>query len=109
MQGYAARAVTGSQFHLLNLEIRQRIRNIERGLGTLPIYVRRIHAAALVDVGTAFTDDVSRDDVKVAVGGVLRLDALFGYFVPGAVELGYAHGLSSDGVGQTWLRLTGTL
>ncbi|MCE9576640.1 MAG: DPP IV N-terminal domain-containing protein [Deltaproteobacteria bacterium] len=109
LHGYDARAVSGSQFHLLNLELRQRIADVERGVGTLPFYVRRVHAAALLDVGTAFDGDPTRDDVKVALGGVLRVDALFGYFVPGAFELGYAHGLTSDGVGQTWLRLTGTL
>jgi hypothetical protein len=109
LRGYPARAVSGSQFHLLNLELRQRIADVERGIATLPIYVRRLHVAGLIDVGTAFSGHATTDNVKVALGAAIRLDALFGYFVPGAFELGYAHGLSSDGVGQTWLRLTGTL
>jgi len=110
LHGYKPRSVTGSQFHLANLEFRQSLVDVERGLGTLPLYVKRLHAALLVDVGTAVERSfVPGEDVKVSVGGALRMDALFGYFVPGAFELGYAHGLTSDGIGQMWLLLTGTI
>jgi WD40 repeat protein len=110
LHGYPSRSVTGSQFHLANLELRQNLTRVEHGVETLPIYLQRMHAALLVDVGTAWSGpyDVS-EDLKVSVGGVLRLDALFGYFVPGTLEVGYAHGLTGGGVSQTWLLLTGTL
>jgi Tol biopolymer transport system component len=109
LHGFKPRTVSGAQYHLLNLEYRSSILDVERGLGTLPVYVKRLHFAGLLDVGTAFERHPTTDDVKVSVGGALRLDALFGYFVPGSFEVGYAHGLTRGGVGQTWLLLTGTL
>ncbi len=110
LRGYEPRAVQGNQFHLLNLEYRQELLQIERGLGTLPIYFRRISIAGLSDVGTAFDNQLDIDrNVKASVGGALRLDAFFGYFVPGTFEIGYSHGLTSDGVGEGWFLLTGSL
>jgi WD40-like Beta Propeller Repeat len=109
LHGFPPRTVTGSQFHLLNVEYRHGIVDVERGLGTIPLYVKRLHAALLLDAGTAFERTISSDDLRLSVGGALRLDALFGYFVPGAFEIGYAQGLTKGGAGQAWLLLTGTL
>jgi hypothetical protein len=109
LHGFQPRSVVGAQFHLANLELRGTIAEIERGLGTLPLYVKRFHAAVLVDAGTAFETRFSTDDIKLSVGGALRLDALFGYFIPGALEVGYAHGFGVGGQDQVWMLLTGTL
>lgn len=110
LRGFPTRSIAGNQFHLLNVEYRQEVFAIERGLATLPVYLRRLHVGLLSDVGTAFdtTFDFDRN-FRASVGGVLRLDAFFGYFVPGTFELGYARGLTAGGVGQTWFLLTGTL
>jgi hypothetical protein len=110
LRGYPARAIVGNQYHLLNLEYRQELWQVEHGLSTLPIYLRRVHVAALTDAGTAFdqTFDASAN-FKMSVGGALRLDAYFGYFVPGTFEIGYSHGLMAGGVDETWLLLTGSL
>ena len=110
LHGYNTRAVSGNQYHLANLEYRQELWIIERGLGTLPIYIRRLHMAALSDLGTAYNDtDDFAHDLRWSVGGALRLDAFFGYFVPGTFEIGYAHGLIQGGVGETWFLLTSSL
>jgi hypothetical protein len=110
LRGYAPRTVAGNQFHLLNTEYRQELFLIEHGLGTLPIYFRRVTMAVLADAGTAFETTFEADrDLRASLGGALRFDAFFGYFVPGTFEIGYAHGLTSDGVGEGWLLLTGSL
>jgi len=110
LRGYEPRTVQGNQFHLLNLEYRQELLQIERGLGTLPIYVRRISIAGLADVGTAFDTELEVDrNLRYSIGGALRLDAFFGYFVPGTFEIGYARGLTDEGVGEGWFLLTGSL
>jgi len=109
LRGYEPRAVTGNQFHLANIEYRQRIAIIEKGLSTLPFYVRQLHFAALLDVGNAFSDAIDLSKFKVAVGGALRLDMVFGYFIPGSLDIGYSQGLTADGIGEYWLLLTGTL
>jgi hypothetical protein len=110
LRGYPVRSIVGNQFHLLNLEYRQELWNIEHGLATLPVYFRRMHVAALSDVGTAYDTSFSASrDVRWSVGAALRVDAYFGYFVPGTFEIGYARGLTEGGIGQTWLLLTGSL
>ena len=48
-------------------------------------------------------------DLRWSVGGALRLDAYFGYYVPGTFEIGYAHGLIQGGIDETWFLLTGSL
>jgi len=75
-----------------------------------PVYLRRLHFAILSDTGTAFdtTFDASRD-LRTSLGAALRLDAFFGYFVPGTFEIGYARGLTDGGINETWFLLTGSL
>ena len=110
LRGYAVRSVVGNQYHLLNLEYRQELWQIERGLGTLPIYLRRLNLAVL----TGCRDRVRRrrstpaKDVRWSVGAALRLDAYFGYFVPGTFEIGWARGLIEGGLDETWFLLTGS-
>ncbi|MEJ7597445.1 MAG: hypothetical protein WKG01_06005 [Kofleriaceae bacterium] len=110
LRGYPSRVLAGNQFHLLNLEYRQELWQIERGIDTLPVYLRRLHVAALADVGTAFDAPFDFDrHVRASLGGALRLDAFFGYFVPGTLEIGYAHGLQAEGISEMWFLLTGSL
>jgi len=110
LRGYPARTIVGNQFHLLNAEYRQELWQIEHGVATLPVYFRRLHMAVLADAGTAFDVrfDASRN-LRTSLGAALRVDAFFGYFVPGTFELGFSRGLQSGGVTQTWLLLTGSL
>lgn len=110
LRGYPGRTVFGNQFHLLNVEYRQELWQIERGLATLPIYIRRLTMAALGDAATAFdTSFVASRDLRYSVGGALRVDAFFGYFVPGTFELGYSRGLTKEGIDEVWFLLTGSL
>ena len=110
LRGYPIRTVIGNEYHLLNVEYRQELFQIEHGLQLLPIYLRRVHLGLLADAGTAFDDqfDVHKN-LRVALGGALRMDAFFGYFVPGTFEIGYAHGLTSQGISEMWLLLTGSI
>ncbi|HEY5950945.1 MAG TPA: hypothetical protein VIV40_35880, partial [Kofleriaceae bacterium] len=110
LRGYPGRTVAGNQFHLLNLEYRQELYNIERGLSTLPVYLRRLHFAIMSDTGTAFDTTFDRNrDLRTSLGAALRLDAFFGYFVPGTFEIGYSRGLINGGINETWFLLTGSL
>ncbi len=106
LRGFEPRSVAGNIFHLMNVEYRHQLLEIERGASTLPVFVKRLHAAALIDVGTAYDGPFAREDLRYSVGGAVRLDTFVGYFVPGSFELGYSHGLSQDGIGEGWLLLT---
>jgi len=109
LRGYGPRAAIGRQYHLANVEYRQELYDFDRGISTLPYYVRRLHFALLLDVGDAYNGSFEPENLKVSVGGALRLDMLFGYFAPAAIDIGYARGLTNGGVGETWLLLTGEL
>lgn len=110
LRGYPSRVVTGNQVHLLNLELRRELWSIERGLATLPLYLRRLTLGVLGDLGTAFdtTFDLDRH-LKRSIGGALRLDAFFGHFIPGTFEAGVARGLDTGGITESWFLLTGSL
>src|SRR3569623_2889894 len=110
LHGYPSRSIAGNQYHLLNLEYRQELWQIEHGLGTLPVYIRRMHLGILSDTGTAYdTKFDASTNLRTSIGAALRVDAFFGYFVPGTFELGYARGMIGNGVNDTWFLLTGSL
>ncbi|HSS00378.1 MAG TPA: hypothetical protein VLM79_25140, partial [Kofleriaceae bacterium] len=110
LRGYPPRVIAGNQYHLLNTEYRQELLQLEHGLATLPLYLRRINLALLGDAGVAYDSTfVASRDLRVSLGAALRLDAFFGYFVPGTFEIGYARGLAHDGINETWFLLTGSL
>lgn len=109
LRGYEARSLRGRHFALANLEYRHMLWRLERGVSTLPFYIRRLHLAALVDAGDAWDEDPGLDRLAVSTGAALRLDVVLGYFVPGSFEVGYSRGLTHDGVNEFWTLLTGTL
>jgi hypothetical protein len=110
LRGYKTREIVGNQFHLLNLEYRQELWRVEHGVSTLPIYIRRLHLALLSDTGAAWDGEFDADrNLRTSLGAALRLDAFFGYFVPGTFEFGYAHGLTDTGISEAWFNLTGSL
>jgi hypothetical protein len=109
LRGYEPRAAVGRQMHLLNLEYRDQLWNIERGLSTLPIYLRRVQFAGLLDAGDAFDGEIDPSNFKISMGAALRINMVIGYFVPGALDIGYSRGLTSGGINEWWMLLTGTI
>lgn len=109
LRGYPAGALSGNQYHLANLEYRVPLVDIEKGVSTLPFYFRRLHLAALLDVGDAFDGDFRPGELRVAAGAALRLDMSFGFYVPGSFDLGVARGLTHGGSNEVWLLLTSGL
>jgi hypothetical protein len=109
LRGYEPRSVFGRTFHLLNLEYRQILVEVEHGLATLPVYLRRVHVAGLFDLGNAYDGGFELGELKPALGAAVRTDVVFGYFAPGSFDIGYARGLTEDGQNEFWLLLTGTL
>ncbi len=106
LRGYPIRIQSGNTFHLANVEYRHQLATIERGASTLPFYLRRLHGAILVDAGTAYDGDFDVTALKPSIGGALRCEALFGYFVPGTFEIGVSRGLADGGQTDLWFLLT---
>jgi hypothetical protein len=97
LRGYPPGKFYGDQFHLLNVEYRMPLYEIERGMSSLPLYFNFVHLAAFCDVGKAFFGDLKLDELKVGVGGELLLEFVIGYFVPLTLRVGFARGLMAEG------------
>jgi Tol biopolymer transport system component len=105
LRGFPVRA--GDQLHVLQAEYRFLISRINRGLSTLPIFARRVHAAVFSDVGDAFFGRFDPKNVSAGVGAELRLDWAGGlsYGANYTLRLGVAYGLTGGGVLQWYSTL----
>ncbi len=109
LRGFGNGIARGAHFHLANLELRRELITVEKGIGSLPLYLRRLHVAALFDVGNTWRETVDATDLRAALGGALRLDAVFGYFSSGSFDLGIARGFGEGSETEMWFLLTSTL
>jgi hypothetical protein len=91
--------VVGRHAAVVNLDYRVPLMRIERGAGTLPVFVRTLHGALFTDVGHAWNAGFDRRDVRASLGGELSCDVVLGYVLP----LTFAAGVAwvSEGRGVT--------
>ncbi|HLK38552.1 MAG TPA: hypothetical protein VKU41_17440 [Polyangiaceae bacterium] len=101
LRGYPVPEEVGHYYGLFNAEYRFPILNVDRGLSTLPFFVDRIAGAAFVDYGSAF-DDPRTAEFKTGVGGELWFDLTLGYILNFTFRAGYARGLASGGIDDTY-------
>lgn len=104
LRGYPPGAFLGNRFALANLEYRAPIATLDRGLWTLPFFVRRLHAAATFDCGLA-ADRLRLADFRPSAGAELRADLVLGYAVGVGVRLGYARGFGTGGIHEVFFGL----
>jgi len=97
LRGYKPGLVYGEQYHLINLEYRFPVLEVQKGIASLPIFLSHVHAAVFVDFGDAFFGDFDPQNLKVGVGGELLVELIIGYFVPSTFRIGYARGLMEPG------------
>jgi hypothetical protein len=74
----------------VNLDYRFPLMRIERGAGTLPIFARVVHGALFVGAAHAWDTTFRGQDVRVAAGAELSLDAVIGYVLPVTFTTGAA-------------------
>ncbi len=105
LRGYARGAVRGDLFQLINGEFRFSLFDVERGLSTTPAYLRRVHAALLIDSAMASSERTKA--FGVSLGASLRMDYQLGYFRQGTIDVGYSRGLQGvDAQHEWWLLIT---
>jgi Tol biopolymer transport system component len=80
----------GSRAAVFNVDYRVPVARVERGLGTLPFFLRNLHAAAFVDVGHAWSDGFRSADIRSSLGAEISLDTVLGYFLPVTLTAGGA-------------------
>jgi Tol biopolymer transport system component len=108
LRGYPANVVTGTHFQLLNGEYRFPLWDMDEGLSTLPLFFKRLKGAVFADSGIAGSrSDMHFSNLRTSVGAELTLDTTMGYSFSSPFRVGYARGLSQDGVSEWYLRYGG--
>jgi len=108
LRGYARSQFVGARFLLANAEYRAPVLYLERGVETLPVFIRSVTAVGFADYGGAFTalnPDHPLDDLQLGLGAELWVELTFGYVANANVRVGYARGTDSSAVdgGQRYL------
>ncbi|MCA9715708.1 MAG: PD40 domain-containing protein, partial [Myxococcales bacterium] len=104
LRGFSPGALQGNYYSVLNAEYRIPIADVERGLGSLPLFMRRILVAGFTDFGGAWSGPFTADVIKVGVGASLILSFKIGYAETVNVFFTYAHGFD-DVFGIDYFRM----
>jgi outer membrane protein assembly factor BamA len=106
LRGYAPGQFVGTAYNLLNAEYRFPLLYADRGLSTLPVFLRTVSGVLFFDYGGAYNKLDPNHPFELfhgSVGGELWIDGVTGYFVQNNLRLGYARRLDSDDKGfQTY-------
>ena len=114
LRGFRRSSFSGDAYVLGTAEIRVPVADVQVGAWTLPLYLRRLHAAAFADVGDAF--DVGpgarasrRFTLHAGAGLEARAELVLGYILPTDLRLGCARGIedSREAVLDCYLALGG--
>ncbi len=73
---------------VVNLDYRFPLARIQRGAGTLPVFVRSVHGAVFVDGGHAWDMGFSAREARLAFGVELSVDTVLGHSLPLTVGSG---------------------
>lgn len=90
MRGIEGEDIAGSRAFVINLDYRVPLWRIDRGAGTLPIFLRTIHGALFADGGQAWSERYDADDFSVTTGAELSIDTFVGYALPLTFSAGVA-------------------
>lgn len=110
LRGYPDGAESGRRFVSGSVEYRLPLWHPQRGLYSLPFFVRSFHLTAFADAGHAWSGTFRWDDLKTGAGGALGADLVVGHALPLTVTAGVAHGFAhsddprTDGETQFYFR-----
>ncbi len=98
LRGYRPGQFIGSQYNLYNAEYRFPLLYLDRGVSTLPVFLRTLSGVVFADFGGAFSG-LSRtdpwDSYHLAAGAELWLDLVTGYDINLNLRLGHGQGTDS--------------
>lgn len=109
LRGYPPRAYSGAEYLLQNIEYRIPLLKPDRGISTLPIYLRRIDGNLFLDYGGAFDtfkmhklalftngELLYSPQLHASLGAELWIGTTLGYGLNIQFRLGYAYGFSPE-------------
>jgi outer membrane protein assembly factor BamA len=82
LRGFEEEDVVGTRAVVFNLDYRAPLLRIDRGIGTVPLFFRALHAAVFVDAGHAWIDEARSADARVAIGAEISMDTVVGFTLP---------------------------
>jgi outer membrane protein assembly factor BamA len=78
LRGFDESDVFGDHAAVLNVDYRVPLAWVQRGVGTLPFFLRSIHGAIFADVGHAWDDTFRAADLRRSLGAELSFDTVLG-------------------------------
>ncbi len=96
LRGYRRGQFGGRYFFVGNMEYRIPLADVDRGLGTLPMFLRRVVLIPHSDVGSAWTAPIQFSDLHWSAGGALVFSFRMGYLENIELFLDYAHGFDDE-------------
>ncbi|MBW8713679.1 MAG: BamA/TamA family outer membrane protein, partial [Acidobacteria bacterium] len=90
LRGFESDTVAGNHAAVTNVDYRFPLQRIERGSGTIPLFLRTIHAAVFADAGNGWNGSFRWQDVRVSAGGELSIDTVVGFGLPLSFTAGVA-------------------
>jgi hypothetical protein len=90
LRGFAEDQVVGTRAVVANLDYRLPLARIDRGVGTVPLFVRSLHGAIFADVGHAWTGAARWSDARLSIGAELSTDTVVGFALPVTFTAGAA-------------------
>jgi outer membrane protein assembly factor BamA len=102
LRGYAPGQFVGTAYHLLNAEYRFPLLYADRGLSTLPVFLRTVSGLVFFDFGGAYSQlDAHRPFAMLheSVGGEIWVDGVTSYLQQTNLRLGLARGLDGQAKG----------
>lgn len=100
LRGFYPGTRDGETFWLASGEYRFPVWQVDRGVGTLPFFMRNVSGAVVVDAGNAWDDpaDAAIGNSLLGVGAELRFSAIAFYGMGLYGRLGYAFSVLGDGI-----------
>jgi hypothetical protein len=98
LRGYRQGQFAGNDFNLVNVEYRTPLWYTDRGISTLPIFMRSLAGAAFFDYGAAYDRLDLKDPLAsfhAGVGAELWVELFVGYYVSANLRFGLAKGLDA--------------
>jgi len=90
LRGFEPDALVGTHAAVANVDYRLSIVSLQRGIGTIPLFFRTIHAAMFADAGNAWDHGFHTSDVRLSTGAELSIDTVLGYGLPMSFTTGVA-------------------
>ena len=90
LRGVGDDRVLGTRAAVINVDYRVPLAHPERGLGTIPVLLKALHAAVFADAASAWADRFRSSDVHYSIGLEVSMDVVLGYVAPVTFTAGTA-------------------